>query len=564
MTTAPAPEVLVPSPVEWTGDAVGVVDTPSPGGAVRAPGVQVTGWVRFPLGPVESVRVSVTWPDGRGRTVSARPYVPRPDVAALEGSTGFFTGFSAWVPVREDRPAHERGALEVVARSADGAEWRTEPRSFVLAASPMAPSGQRRAAADALRGPARWRRGDPSRVFVATHHLGLGGGQLYLHELLRGLVHGHGMTATVAAPEDGLLADDLTRWGCEVAEVGPYPVNDVDRYVAFVRHLAWRMRRSGAGSVLVNTLGAMPAAEAARVAGLPAVWAVHESFDLGHYSAIVAPPSGGPAALRSRWPVALRSAAAVVFEAHATRELFAGHTRRGRGVVIPYGVDTSSFPDPGTATRRAPRLRATLGLPVAADVLVSVGTFEQRKGQALLVEAFAQVAADHPNAVLVLVGRTDDAYSRALERRVSERDLADRIRLVPLTPDLDPWYAAADVFISVSDVESMPRTMLEAMGHGLPVLSTGVFGVPELVRDGRDGWLFEADSLGSLMEALDRVLSLPAEERDAAGRSASQRVHECYDSAGYVTAFARLLPGLATDPDVLPGDLLGSSGRPGA
>ncbi len=70
--------------------------------------------------------------------------------------------------------------------------------------------------------------------------------------------------------------------------------------------------------------------------------------------------------------------------------------------------------------------------------------------------------------------------------------LGGRIRLAPMTDDLTPWYRAADVLVSVSDVESMPRSAIQAMACGTPVLAAAVYGVSELVEDGFTGWIFEA------------------------------------------------------------------------
>jgi glycosyltransferase involved in cell wall biosynthesis len=95
--------------------------------------------------------------------------------------------------------------------------------------------------------------------------------------------------------------------------------------------------------------------------------------------------------------------------------------------------------------------------------------------------------------------------------------------------------------VSASDIESLPRSMLECMAFGVPVLSTNVFGVPELVEDGVNGWLFEPRDIGALIAALHRVLSLTPDERRAAGGIASLRVQKRHSSAKYGQAYRRML-----------------------
>ena len=97
------------------------------------------------------------------------------------------------------------------------------------------------------------------------------------------------------------------------------------------------------------------------------------------------------------------------------------------------------------------------------------------------------------------------------------------MRLIPITPDVDPWYGMADILVCASDIESLPRTVLEAMAWETPVLATSVFGLPELIDDGETGWLCEPRD----MLALARQGARPGPQhrpRSSARRSARPRV----------------------------------------
>jgi glycosyltransferase involved in cell wall biosynthesis len=187
-----------------------------------------------------------------------------------------------------------------------------------------------------------------------------------------------------------------------------------------------------------------------------------------------------------------------------------------------------------------------------------MGTFEPRKAQGALVVAFAEVARSHQDVTLVLVGDTGTDYAIGV-RGVAERlQLGERIRLVPVVEDHFPWYSAADVFVIASDVESMPRTLLEAMAFELPVAAAAVWGVPEVVTDGENGLLFEPRDVAALVAALEHMLDMPAAERRHLGVAAAETVARNYDASEYVGTYCRLLRALAQDPDVPLTEVIGS------
>ena len=141
---------------------------------------------------------------------------------------------------------------------------------------------------------------------------------------------------------------------------------------------------------------------------------------------------------------------------------------------------------PGQSGTTAPPSTETLpaeqlGLTGFRRILLVVGTVEARKGQTLLAQAFQQIAGRHPDTALVFVGAGDTPYVLGLTEYLGLVGLNHQVRVEPVVADSNPWYRAADALVCASDVESMPRTVLEAMAFGLPVLSTAIFGLPELI-----------------------------------------------------------------------------------
>ena len=208
--------------------------------------------------------------------------------------------------------------------------------------------------------------------------------------------------------------------------------------------------------------------------------------------------------------------------------------------MYPYGLDLEPV-DAHRAAFDGAAARREAGIPLDAELVVCVGTVEPRKAQVMLAQAFDLVAARHPSAWVAFVGGRDDPNTEALSSYVAASPQGERMRVIPITPEVEAWYGMADVLVCASDIESTPRTVLEAMAWETPVLGTRVFGLPELIDDGETGWLCEPRDLPALAAALDRVLSLPAEERRRVGAAGRPLVAERHSLERYGKEIASLL-----------------------
>jgi glycosyltransferase involved in cell wall biosynthesis len=123
-----------------------------------------------------------------------------------------------------------------------------------------------------------------------------------------------------------------------------------------------------------------------------------------------------------------------------------------------------------------------------------------------------------PDAVFTVVGRGDPEPYR---RQARELGVETSIRFAGPSSDLDPFLAAADLFVLPSRWEGCPNAVLEAMAAGVPVVATGVGGTPELVVDGVTGLLCPPDSPQELAVRTVDLLRDPARARAMgdAGRS---------------------------------------------
>ncbi|MEN3356148.1 MAG: hypothetical protein V7637_130 [Mycobacteriales bacterium] len=147
---------------------------------------------------------------------------------------------------------------------------------------------------------------------------------------------------------------------------------------------------------------------------------------------------------------------------------------RGRGVVVPNGVDLRTFTAQDDAARA--RARVDLGLGTG-PIAVCVGRLCRQKGQDLLFAGWPRALAAAPAAQLVLVG---DGPDRAALEAAAPRGVV----FAGGTDDPRPWYAAADVVVLPSRWEGMSMVQLEAMASGRCLLATDVGGAAEALPDG--------------------------------------------------------------------------------
>jgi len=218
--------------------------------------------------------------------------------------------------------------------------------------------------------------------------------------------------------------------------------------------------------------------------------------------------------------------------------------------VIPYGVDEERFaPDPS----RGHPWRERLGIPARATVILGVGRMATKKGFHVLMEVLPALLERHPEAHLVLAGG-GDLLEGLRSAAAGMGEAGDRVHFpgLVLRDTLPDLYRAADLFVlpAVHDargnVDGLPNVILEAMASGLPVVASGISGIPLAVEPERTGWLVPERDREALLAALDRLLDDP-ETRRAWGEAARRKVLSelTWDAvaaryrAGYEEAVAR-------------------------
>ncbi|HEV1996562.1 MAG TPA: glycosyltransferase family 4 protein [Candidatus Dormibacteraeota bacterium] len=518
--------------------AQGHIDAPLDGSTVPPGALVIAGWADF----LDGLPMTVELRLNGGVPWRARTGVYRPDLAP-----GNMVGFEEVIDI-SGHAAGERLTIDAVATSLAGDDLPLgQVACLVGEATPVALAEAARATVlrsrtgDAATAPRASAPGGV-RLAVFTHDLGYGGGQLYLHELLRRWACLDGFSARLVAPADGPLRPGLEEMGIEVHICGNYPVHQgVDGYEGQVRHLVDWARPQGFNLAMVNSMNAFLGADVATRLGIPVVWGIHESLELPVFWQLAYGGKVHPY-VQERALSALRRADLVAFEADATRRQYEPHV--AHAVTLPYGVALDDI-DAYLATTDRAAARDALGLATHDFVILCMGTIEPRKSQALLAQAFERAARAHPGTSLVFVGDTGAPIARALREFVAQSRVADRVRVLPVASEIFPWYLSADLLVSASDLESLPRSVLEAMAFGVPVLAAAVSGLPEVIEDGNNGFLCEPRDVAALESALNRVLSLDPAGLAQVARAGAALVREQHDSARCAAEYWRRMVALA-------------------
>jgi glycosyltransferase involved in cell wall biosynthesis len=299
--------------------------------------------------------------------------------------------------------------------------------------------------------------------------------------------------------------------------------------LALFAYLLPRLRNFDVVHIHMASSQALPACLAAWLCRRPVLTSIASGGDRGDLQSL----SGKPIERRI---ILARTRLFQALSDEIEAELRAAGVGEKRILRLPNGVDTERWRPASAAERREARDR--LDLPPDRVVVLYTGRFARTKGLAYLVEAWRDL--DAANAVLVLVGR------RRTDRRspVSDAGAPASIIVRDWVPDLQDYYAAADIFVLPSGQEGMSNVTLEAMACGLPVVTTRVGAAEQVVEPERTGLLVDVASAEQLRVALGRLID-DAVLGASLGRAARHHVAASYGIGrvvdGLEAAYARLV-----------------------
>lgn len=367
---------------------------------------------------------------------------------------------------------------------------------------------------------------EPRHVAHILSSFGMGGQERVAFDLATSQLRaGWRVTAlSLAPPPDGPLAAEFRAAGATVERVAR-PKPGVDPLL--VLRLARWLRKHRVDLVHThNRMALIYGAPAGKLARAAVVHTKHGKNPLGGTRLIAGNISGR---LVDAFVAVSDETAAV---ARRRREV-----PESRLLVIPNGIELGRF-YPDAAARE--RVRRELGISPTARVVGTVGRVATEKNHALLVRAAAPLLG--PEVRLVVAG--DGPLLPALRELAGSLGIAPHAHLLGVRRDVPEVLNALDVLAMSSDTEGLPLVVLEAMATGLPIVSTSVGGIPNVVDEGETGHLVPPGDEAALRAQIGKLLSDPAGTRAMGARARAISV-ERYSAERmqreYLDLYARVL-----------------------
>ena len=333
----------------------------------------------------------------------------------------------------------------------------------------------------------------PIKVLHVIDHLGLGGAQTVVFDLVKALdKRGTYQSLVCCLREPTLLSDEIQAAGIPLVHLNTNRHNPLQialvplKLVALIRkedivlmhtHL---FASNGSGRI------------AGRLVGLPVI--IHEH---ANESSVV------PLYERLTDQVLASSAAAVIAVSQTTREynIRVKGISPGRVHVIPNGLNLDRF-RPEAIDRG--KVRGSLNVPPDAPLVIGVGRLERQKRFDVWLEAAAQVHRQIPNARFLIVG--DGSLRQRLETQARELGLDTVVCFTGPRQDVPDLLVASDLFVLSSDWEGLPITLLEALAMRVPAVATAVDGSVEVLQGSEAGRLVPPGDVESLAKAIVELL----------------------------------------------------------
>jgi len=367
------------------------------------------------------------------------------------------------------------------------------------------------------------------KIVWLSHSEGLAAGaELCLWEGTRGLVSsGHDLH--VIAPARGRLAERLTDSNVPVTVI-PYrwwmhsrlrlPLKRLYQNVVAAKRIAELFRQLRPDVAISNTLTIPSGAWAARQAGIPHVWYIHEfgredhglKFDLGK---------------RLSLGMVSRLSDAVIVNSHAVRRKFSTAIKASRLHVIYYAVDFAIPP-------------AAVELQEDPFRLCLIGRICAGKGQEDALRAVGRLREKGIGAYLSLVGNENADYGRFLRRLAKDLAIESQVAFVAFTEDPFAIMTRSHAALMCSRSEAFGRVTVEAMKLGKPVVGVDRGATSELIHDGKTGLLYPPGDA----EALSRKIELLVRDRSllkALGENAREWSHRTCSLETYTAALYGIL-----------------------
>lgn len=223
-----------------------------------------------------------------------------------------------------------------------------------------------------------------------------------------------------------------------------------------------------------------------RSARIPIVFTNHSRYDLlAHAYLPMMPGEVSHSLLQAYLPDFCEAVDLVISPSAGMEKILRELDVKSHIEVIPNGVDLRKF------HQADPLPRSQFGFTDQDILLVYAGRVAPEKNINFLLQSFAGIAQLIPNIYLLIVGGGKKQFEEELQNLIYELGVANRVRIMGLTPyeSIPSYLAMCDIFVTTSVSETFGMSTVEAMGAGLPIMGVHSAGTSDIVEDGKTGFL---------------------------------------------------------------------------
>ena len=375
------------------------------------------------------------------------------------------------------------------------------------------------------------------RIAFVTTSLDIGGAEMMLLKLLRGINRQRFECCVVVLGNQGAIGHEIVRLGIPVMALElkptlPSPIK------------LWRLRSAlrAFRPDLVQTwlyhadlLGGLMA----KLAGsAPIVWSIHNSNldpDLvKRTTRLIAKAS----ALVSNWlPDQILCCSKEARDAHVAL----GYAPN-KILVIPNGFDLQEFkPDP--SARR--QIRQSLGLSQDTPLVGLIARFDPLKNHPGFIEAAARIVKVKSDVRFLMAGKDIDSNNASLREAIATHGLTSQVHLLGPRRDVPELMAALDVLVSTSHGEAFPNVLGEAMACEVPCVVTDVGDCAEIVSN--TGRVVAAGDMQGIARGVLELLEMPIQQRQGLGHAAREHIQNQYDIVSVINRYQDFYERLITE-----------------
>lgn len=320
----------------------------------------------------------------------------------------------------------------------------------------------------------------------------------------------------------GRMVADLSRTGVEHVTMPVYSKNPfVIRKNA--RALAALIREKNVDVIHARSRApAWSAKRAAEMTGIPFLTTFHGAYNTGPFN------------IKRRYNKVMADGTLVI----AVSKFIKDHIIKNYGIpedkirLIHRGVDIDRFDAQKVTPDRMIALAKKWRIPEDVPVVMLPGRLTRWKGQTVMLDALARMKNKNLRCLFVGSDQGRAHYRRELEKKIKKLGLESIVQLVDHCSEMDVAYLLTDIVVSAStDPEAFGRVVPEAQAMGRIVVGTNHGGATETIRDGVTGFLVPPADPDALAQALDRALSMSADERDKMAKASIERVRSEFSKA---------------------------------